>query len=103
MQRQKRNIHWHIERCADVALSSQVIYFIGPDFDEHRNQTVDIKDIAIVHVKLQRSSGVPLSSVNLLIQAVHEQMLDAALVESRRVALDAVNFVTLANDVRNYH
>ena len=54
-----------------------------------------------MHVKLQRRQSVPLAGVDFLIQAVHEQMLDAALVESGCVPLDAVNFITLANEITN--
>ncbi len=48
-----------------------------------------------MHMELQRGGCVTLAGVKFLVQTVHEQMLYAALVEGRRVALDAVHFITL--------
>ncbi len=84
-----------------MALSGQVVYFIGPNLQKHRDQAIHVKDIAVVHMKLQRRHRVPLAGVHFLIQAVHKQMLDAALIESGCVPLDAVDFVTLANEIKN--
>ena len=78
-----------------MALSRQVVYFVWLHFDKNGNQAVDIKDIAIVHVQPQWRQSVSAACVNFLIQALHEQMLDATLVESGCMTLDAVNFVTL--------
>jgi hypothetical protein len=78
-----------------VALSRQVVDFIGANFEKNGDQAVYIKDVAVVHVELQRGGCVALAGVKFLVQAVHEQMLYAALVERRGVALDAVHFITL--------
>jgi RNase P/RNase MRP subunit p29 len=90
-----RNAQRHVERRADVALSGQVVDFIRPNFEKNRDQAVYIKDVAVVHMELQRGGCIALAGVKFLVKAVHEQMLYAALVERRRVALDAVHFITL--------
>jgi hypothetical protein len=95
-----KTLHRHVKGRANVALSSQVVYFVWLHFDKNRNQAVNIKHIAIVHVKLQGRHGFCGACVMFLIQTVHEQMLDATLVESGCMALDAVNFVAL-RDIRN--
>ena len=59
-----------------MALSGQVIDFIRSNFKEHRDQAVDIKDVAIVHMKLQGSynfrAAASSTSVDFLIQAMHK-------------------------------
>ena len=86
-----------------MALRGQVVDFVRSHFKEYRDQAVNIKDISIVHMKLQRSYNVCTTGcctrVHFLIQAMHKQMLDATLVESRCVALDAVNFIALRNNM----
>ena len=78
-----------------MALSRQVVYFVRPHFKKNGDQAINIEHVAVMHVKLQRGGSVPAARLNFLIQTVHKKVLDAALIESGCVALDAVNFVAL--------
>jgi len=71
-----------VKTCSNVALSAQMIDFIGPDLRKKRNETGGISEIG----KVQKETRVA-------IVPVREDRVDTGSVETTRAALEAMHLV----------